>query len=504
MHQNDRTRKTSPWPKSVRLPRCVHRSKGGGRLAPTVGLGLLALLVLSLAAPASLAASPARPTVSELQPASPTGLPPCNSSGEETVGANTPCGTWAWGAAANLTAGLEFEGAYNASQYLTGGGLTAQGAYIDLEASLSVEWAAYAIVNVSTPSPGALYVTFQAGDLIDLDLSAAAQGDFPLAGTYGPTSNITFQEMNASVVLHERLVDRYQAFLNFSTDSNGSMALENEHLQMFRTLNVALTAVNFPNITYDPSTGDSVVSYTTGQIQGEAQVAVDISASFQPALLVVQGPVYVGESWTASSQASVTGEVAWSVQLSGIAPDGTPFNYSGTGQGNAAANFPVVLAFQVVGERTLYFPNGGSETDYVIDCQSMTGGGSGIELYDGLLAIPNSVSSQTGGVASAVSAHPAAAQVSSSTSTPTSGLYSHQRKMTDASDATPVSGQTVTASPMTPARAQDLIDSLGGLSPAGLLAHSDVGLEVILVTGIAVVALVVGREVRRRRRNHAW
>lgn len=470
---------------------------------PVIGaVAMLALMLFSLAAPAMAAQPSAGPAgqglAATVQPK--VAGDPCNGTGD---GADTPCGTWAWGAAANLTAGLEYEGAYNASQFLTGGAFTAQGAYIDLEASLSVEWAAYAIVNATTPSPGQLAVTFQAGDLIDLDLSAVAQGDFPQAGTYGPDSNVTFQEINVSLVAHEKLVDRYQAFLNFTSNSNGSLALESEHLQVFRTLTVSLTAVNFPNITADPS-GDSVVSYTTGQVSGQAEVAVDVSATFTPALLLVQGPLYVGESWTTDSQADFNGQLVYSVQLSGIAPGGTPFNYSQSGQESLTATFPVVLAFTVTGERTLFFPNGSSETDYVISCQSGANSASGVEVYDGIMAIPTEAASSTGGVSSAVAEHPASSDLSSAATTPTDGLYSKQRHMADASDATPVSGQTVTASPMSPAKAQSLLNNLGGLSPASLLANSETGFYVVLVASVVVVSVVVVREIRRRARNRAW
>lgn len=417
-------------------------------------------------------------------------------------GSGAPCGTWAWGAAANLTAGLEFEGSYNASEFLTGGSLTAQGAYIDLEAALSVEWADYSILNVSSPTPGQLYATYQAGDLTDVDLSAVAQGTFPAPGDYGADSNVTLQDMNASVVIHEKLVDRYQAFLNLSTDANGSLALENEHLQFFRTLTVSLSAVNFPNVTTDPS-GGSDVAYETGAIQASVEVEANVVGNFTPALLLVKAPVSLGESWTSSSEAAFSGEVLWSITASGVAPNGQPFTYNNSGQDSANANVALELTFSVVGERTVYFPNGASETDYVIQCQGGPGSPS-VELYDGLLVVPGSVSTQTGGAGAEVAAHPAAQEVSSTVSTPSRPLYSPAHKMTDASDATPVSGQTVTGAPMSAAQAQHLLDQLGGLSPLTVQAVSDADLEVGVGAAVLVVSLVVVREVRRRRRAANW
>ncbi|MDE1819890.1 MAG: hypothetical protein KGJ23_04690 [Euryarchaeota archaeon] len=431
----------------------------------------------------------------------------CGGSGGDQVpadggGGSGPCGTWAWGAAANLTASLEFEGSYNASQFLTGGGLTAQGAYIDLQASLSAQWAAYAIINATSPAPGSTYVTFQAGQLVDLDLSVVADGTFPQAGTYGPSSNVTLVPMNVSLVAHLKLVDRYQAFLNLTTDANGSVALTDEHLQFFRTVDVSLNAVNFPNITTDPS-GNAVVQYETGSLQAHGQVAADVQGTFTPALLLVDAPLFVGKSWTSSTSAQFTGQELWSITASGVAPNGQPFSFQQNGQQSANGNGELVLTFTVVGERTIYFPDGGSETDYVIGIQG-GGGGQGAILYNGLIVVPTSVASSTGGAGNSVSAHPAATALSSSTATPNRPLYSPQKKMTDASDATPVSGQTVTAAPMSPQKAQTLLDSLGGLSPLHFGAVSDTAFTLLLAGGAVVVVGIAFREVRRRRRNRSW
>lgn len=514
MHLEQGTADARPRPSS---PNNAHLSRALGRHR-SVPFAMVAVpfLLVALALPAFGGPGLASPTsssngtasVPQMAAVSPSGAGTAcgGSGGGDSVpsdgGGSGPCGTWAWGAAANLSAGLEFEGAYNASQFLTGGGLTAAGAYIDLQASLGAEWAAYAIVNATSPAPGALYVTFQAGQLMQVDISVVAQGTFPQAGTYGPNSNVTLVPMNVSLVAHVRLVDRYQAFLNMTTDANGSLALQDEHLQFFRTVDVSLNAVSFPNITTDPS-GNAVVQYLSGSIQAQAQVVADLQGNFTPALVLAEAPLSLGESWTSRTDAQFTGQVLWSLTASGVAPSGQPFSVQQNGQDNANANLPLVLTFTVVGERTIFFPGGGSETDYVISC-SGANGDQGILLYNGLVVLPVSVSSNTGGTGNSIAAHPAATELASSTSTPNRPLYSQQKHMTDASDATPMSGQTVTAAPMSPEKAQTLLNNLGGLTPLHFGPASDTLGMALILGSVVVVSLVVVREVRRRRRNRSW
>ncbi len=494
-----------PWRARTWLPR-RRSARLGYALVP--GLLFLVLVVPTLAFAPAMPSSSAPVHLSASAPAlAPSDNGTCGGSGGGSSapadgGGEGPCGTWAWGAAANLTAGFEYEGAYNATQFLTGGGLTAQGAFIDLQASLSAQWAAYTIVNVTSPTHDQLYVTFQAGQMVQLDVSVAAQGTFPAAGTYGPDTNVTLVPMNVSLVAHIKLVDRYQAFLNLTTDPNGSLALQDEHLQFFRTVDLYVNEVNFPNITTDPS-GNAQVVYNSASLTAHAQIDADVLGTFSPALQIVEAPLSLGKSWNADSSARLSGQELWTLTASGVAPNGTPFSISQNGQNSVSANVQLALTFTVVGERTIYFPNGSSETDYVISCDGGDGQ-QGAYLYNGLLVVPSSVASNTGGASSQIAAHPAAQDLSSSTSTPNRPLYSPQKRMTDSSDATPVSGQTVTASPMSPAKAQSLLDHLGGLSPLHFGPTAFPIVDVALAGGGLVVFGFAFRTIRRARRDRVW
>ncbi|HKS59860.1 MAG TPA: hypothetical protein VJS68_03680, partial [Thermoplasmata archaeon] len=244
---------------------------------------LASLLLVSLPAWALPAPSPANASA----PLGP-GVQPLGSSA-------APSGTWAWGASANLSLSVQIVGAYDATQNLSGGNLTQNGAYVSLSESAAMRYAAYAIVNETSPSASQRYVVLQAAEYEHLALGIAASGTFPAPGNYSNGSSVPLQPMNISLQASVEVLNYYRAFLNFTSGANGSLALNDEHVQALRAFNLSLAATNFPNATTN-ATGQVDLKYVSGAISVRGWVAGDLRANFTPALPLVEGPLFVGKS----------------------------------------------------------------------------------------------------------------------------------------------------------------------------------------------------------------
>lgn len=383
---------------------------------------------------------------------------------------------------------VQFVGAYNASQQLTPGNLTTTGADVALNESVSIGYAVYAIVNASTPSAGQLYVTVQAAEYRGMAVAFAATGTFPAAGHYAPNSSFPLVPMNISLLASVQTLDAYRAFLNFSSGPNGSLALQDEHVQALRAVNISLDAVNFPNATHDAA-GNLDLKYVTGAISARGWVASDLTGTFRPALSVVQGPLYVGKSWNASSNASFHGSVAYAQAISVVMPNGAHASMANSASASANSTVPVSLTFTVVGTRTILFPNGVSETDFVIAASSANGP-AGVYVANGLIVLPLSDPSHGAGLPGAVPEKPATAPLAPGAAPPTMALYSPSRHLSDSQETTPAKGTTVTAAPMTPAAATVNMHNLGHPTAPTLAQgpNSLAGLVVVLGLGAVIVA----------------
>jgi hypothetical protein len=117
-------------------------------LAGAMVASLLASLALAAIVTSSGAAAPAiAPIHAAATPAHPA-LASLPLTGARPA-ASAPSATWAWGVQANLSATLDFVGAYNASQNLTGANLTVSGAHLAVHESFSIAYAAFAVVNMT-------------------------------------------------------------------------------------------------------------------------------------------------------------------------------------------------------------------------------------------------------------------------------------------------------------------------------------------------------------------
>ena len=469
----------------------THRAPRRPRPSPLPALGILALLVTSAAA---VLAAPGWVT-----PAT-SGDRTNSAAHASAMGAATgPSGSWAWGAAANISLRVQEAGVYNASQSLTGGNLTSTGAYIVLDEALAYRYATYEIVNATTPSNGTRAVTIEAVELQGVAFRIAASGTFPAAGTYGPSSPVSLVPMNLSLAAEVVVLNAYRAHLNLTTGPNGSLSLTDEHLESLRAVNLSLSAVNFPNVTRDAQ-GDQVLRYDTGSIAATGWAAENVSASFSPALTIVQGPLAVGNSWSASTMATFQGTAAYAVHYVASVPGKGSASWSQAATASANATVPVALQFTVVGTRTIVFPGGGSETDYAIAYSNGTGN-TGVLVANGLAVLPARDPNHGAAIAATVPEHPAA-RAAAAPSASTTALYSPSRGLPDSVEAHTASGTTVTAAPMSVGSASGAIDSLRSATTESPRAPGAPP-AVLVAAAIGIVGvLVIGRRLRQEVRTH--
>jgi hypothetical protein len=422
-------------------------------------------------------------------PAASAGTVLTNSAGP----APAPGESWAWGALANFSASIDYVGAYNNSQNLTGGNWTSSGAYVALQESVGVEYGAYVIVNATAPTNGTRYVQVDAAELRAEHLQVAASGTFPVAGNYTPNATIPLAPTNFSLAATVAVLDVAAAYLNFTAGPNGSLALSNEHVEYAEGVNISLDAQQFPNLTRDAA-GDVEIRYVTESIGASAWVVENLSATFSPALPLVEGPLFVGKTWNATSTASFNGSVAWAETVHATTASGTTGAFSTSGAASARATVPVALQCGVTGTAVVRYPNGTPETDDVIACTNATGAPS--LASNGLVVLPATNSSQTGGLATSVPVHPATAPASPAARATGESLYSPSRRMATSERASPASGDQVTASPMSVSDAKSAMYSLGApvrpaaVHPEGpVLALIAVVVDAVILLGAALVLL---------------
>jgi hypothetical protein len=415
-----------------------------------------------------------------------------------------PGESWAWGALANVSASVQYFGVYNHSLNLTGGSWTPSGSGIALNESFGLQYAAYAVLNATSPNASNRFVELQAAELRAEHVSLAARGTFPLAGNYSANATIPLAPTNFSVALSEEVLDVVHAFLNFSTGANGSLALENEHLAFLEGVNLSLDAHQFPNVTQGAG-GSVSIRYVSGAISLGAWRYENVSASFSPALALVEGPLSVGKNWTATSNATFAGSVAWAEAIHARSPTGGTASAGTAGEVAVQTSAPVSLACADVGTTTVRMPDGTVENDSDIACTNATGSPTYLAT-DGLIVLPSSDPSGSAGVDQAVPEQPASAPAAPANAVRSSTLYSPSRQFVDSTRSTPQPGDSVTASPMSPDAATSAMHALGAPAPPSASpSHSGAGAIVVIalaIAGVVAVSAVAISEVRARRRQY--
>lgn len=480
----------SPQPRSASEPPNAPprptrgRRRGSLAVGGTVLAALALVLVFGSFAPTAGAAAPgggARPLLG-------------------TASGAAPNDTWAWGAAANVSFDAVYVGAYNSSLNLTAGNLSMSGAFVAVNESVRVGFAAYAVIQATSPTTTSRYVEVRAVEARELAIALVASGTFPVAGTYGPTSPVPLATTSFSLTGREVVVQAYAAFLNFSTGANGSAALENEHVGAYEGLNLSLAEVNYPNVTAGPN-GTETLTYQSAALSAQGYVAETFNASFTPALPVVEGPLSLGKSWNATSTVAFTGSAAYRAVVT-FAANGARASQSASAVASVNATGPISVRFAVTNATSLRFPDGSTETVYVITASEGTSA-TQYPVWDGLFVLPAGDPTHAAGVAPAVHARPAAAPLAAPSGPATAAVVAPSTGLPVSVRASPSAGATVTGAPMTPQAAEAGLQHLGTPHPpsAPPVDGGPVG-AVVLVAAVSVaLALTAGFALGRRFRR---
>lgn len=437
--------------------------------------------VVLLAVPTALAAGPSGGTGPAVNP---TGTTPPTGS------------TWAWGAASNVSIAATYVGAYNQSLNLTGGNLSSTAAFVAVNESAQLGYASYVLVHERATSTVNRSLEIQAIEARETQFRIAAQGTFPVAGTYGPNSTVPLAPTSFGLDARIVVVSAFVGFLNTTNGPNGSVGLTNEHVYEFQAINVSLVAVNFPNLTARPN-GTVTLAYRTGAVRAAGYVAEELNASFSPPLWIVEAPLFVGKTWNVTSQVQLSGRAAYSAVETAVS-GGSSYSQHQSGVGQVRASGTLAMEFAVTGATTVRYPNGTVERVYVVTSTDGTHTGQ-YAIWDGLLVLPGADPTHAAGIAAATSARPAAQSIAQGPVT--SALESPGQRAPVSARAQPAPGSTVTAAPVAPEVAQAGMRALGTPSAPTMPPTSTVNVGAIFVLALAGMLIVgtLGYAVGRRR-----
>ena len=458
----------------------AHRLAPGapGRVPRLGGLSVLAVLGLCLLGPGLGAASAA---------SGPHPVPP------------SPGVRWAWGVESNVSFSVAYVGAYNSSAPGLGGNLTVNGAAVAFSATATLTYAAYAVVQVQSSGNGSLSLEVAAAQYRGLSAQESIAGSLPVAGTYAPNTTPPLANQSASVALHEEVLDEARAFLNYTIGPNGSVALNDEHLQYARAVNLSLSAVHFPNVTAAPG-GGYTLKYVSGTIGAQGYEAINLTGIFSPGLLLVNAPLTNGSRWTSVSNVTWNGTVAYASAMEASVPGGNSARTVQAASAHLVRHSQLVLNATVNGTRTIVLGNGSAQTDFVVD-YTVSSVGGGASVVDGLYLLPsaNATSSSTG-LVQVVPVRAATEPVRSQAGPATRALVPVHRTMPTGTEATPSGGSVITALPMDPNDAQRAMTHLGTPTPPGPTTRSGFGVFAVILAVPAVVvgAIALRREIRRK------
>jgi|GEM_PF-3383470 len=362
---------------------------------------------------------------------------------------------WAWGAFENATYTSEYVGAYADLLNLTGGNISAAGAFVAEVESLHAEYGAFTVINGTAPTATTRSLESIAIAVANYSGGIIVVGDLPAAGTYAPGAVVPLVNTTSYYVASILEVSAYVAFTNY-TLVNGTLSLTDEHLEAFTGVNTTIIAYDWPTVTNNAN-GTTTVAYTTAGFTVLAWVGENVSATFTPAVPLAVAPLSVGETWNATTQANVTGWAAYAAAVAYATPNASAASAT---SGVFSLNASVTLAFDfaVVGSETVLFPNGTQETGYLI---AATEGGStsGYVLWDGLAILPVS------GTPPAATLKPAtlvdAEATVSSTAGPATQAVVTGSGLPVATHAEVAAGTTVETAPMSPDTAQGRISTQG-------------------------------------------
>lgn len=179
------------------------------------------------------------------------------------------------------------------------------------EADGNVEF--YLVFEV-TEDTGTYYtLTADMGQKFLFSLDVEVTGDMPKEGTYDSESEQAMEEktISADITFSYALWTHVDVQVVKST-----MAIQSIDLELHGSAIIDASVQNFPNI--QTSGEETVVSYESMDVWMSMDVNIEINIDFEPALDIFQFPFNVGDEWSVSSNATVSGTIDGFVDATGL------------------------------------------------------------------------------------------------------------------------------------------------------------------------------------------
>jgi hypothetical protein len=414
----------------------AHPLRGSARWIPAIALALAALAILLATSAAGAGAAPAATPVT----------------------AST--GVWAWGAFENASYETEVLGAYADTLNLTSGNLSSSTAVVGELAADRALYGAYTIVNATAPNASARALEVRSIAIANYSAIVEVAGTLPAPGFYAPGAAVTLANLTGFYYASEVDVSAYAAYANY-TLSNGTLALANEHVELWDAVNETFILYHWPGYVNHPNGSTTVTSTTEGAV-ALSWVAESFSAAFTPVVPISVAPLSVGENWTANTSATIVG---WAADASASAYSSGVTNTSASSSGGWSLNTTASLGFgfAVTGSEEVVFPNGTTGTGYTIVATENGTGASAYTLWDGLAILP------AGAVPSTAPAAPAAPAAIRASAPDAAGTTQSEAVVSDGgfpvATSSAVSGtETLRTAPLDPTTAKTAIQ--GTVTPS--------------------------------------
>ena len=191
-----------------------------------------------------------------------------------------------------------------------------------------------------TEDDGTYYtLTADMGQKLLFSLDVEVTGDMPKEGTYDSESEPEMEEKTISV----------EATLSYALWTHAdvqvvksTMAIQSIDLEVHGSVVIDASVQNFPNIQEDGE--ETIVSFESMDVWMSMDVNIEISIDFEPALDIFQFPFNVGDEWTVTSNATISGSIDGFIDATGLPPEVEDEIFSEDILiANGVSNFPIEL-----------------------------------------------------------------------------------------------------------------------------------------------------------------
>ncbi len=218
----------------------------------------------------------------------------------------------------------------------------------DLNVAASSEL--WVLFEVTEANDDVYVLSMDMAAMISVDASISVTAELPAEGTYDIGELMTAERdpvtMSASVDL--------TMFLTVSVDvtfDSDTMALKSIEATLKLTGALDLTADNLPlwlpglmdNDLNESLTGEIKVEYTDYDINADLEFNLAMNLEFVPALNLWDFPLDVGDDWNVSSNATLSGSMSGSLDVSGLPSDMEDAFFEKVADKIGANSFPIVF-----------------------------------------------------------------------------------------------------------------------------------------------------------------